>query len=136
MRNFILCLVLSLLFPSLASANSEYKECKRNCVEFSYTDNGYDITVLGNAADVVYNQSVRFNKPVPKNIPGEKQIIHLSRDKNEILPANTTTTTTSTPIDGGGSIVVVTVRVNGVIISQTVIIVDAEGRVRRTVDTL
>jgi hypothetical protein len=131
-RMFVgLLFVLAAIGSPAIAGDRAGKACQQSCVAVTQKAKGYVVQVREVDGSMNFNQYTTYPRgTVAARDIGESQIIDLTAGiALRKDGSGTSTQTTSTPLAGGGAVIVVTVWVDGVIISQTVIIVNAQGTV-------
>jgi hypothetical protein len=127
-------LAILMLFFSVKANAATTQTCKKNCAEITPTAQGYNVSVRDNDGMVVYAAAFKPNNSSAKSksITAAKQVVDLGYGESSLKGAETETTARRLP--GGGSVITITTRLDGVIIAQTVIIVDRNGGVIEITD--
>jgi hypothetical protein len=132
-RKFVALAILMLLVSVKTNAATA-QICKSSCAEITPTAQGYEVSVRDNDGMVVYAATFKPNNSSAKSKPitAPKKIVDLRYGEPSLKGAETETTARRLP--GGGAVITVTTRLNGVIVAQTVIIVDRNGTVIEITD--
>lgn len=118
--------------PSYAAKPSA-GACVSMCAEVVQHGIGYEIKVRAHDGSIIFSSFKQFEATVPREIVTTPQVVPLAADVDLSKTPGTSTSVTVTPLAGGGSVIIITTRVGGVVVSVTVIVVNASGQVVETV---
>lgn len=127
---------LALLLVCMGVAYASPEICFRNCVEITQNARTFSVSVRDNDGRAIFADTLMRSQVVTAHpVVGVPSTQVISLQSAAATSGTPTTTSQSTPLPGGGYMLVVEIYdSNGNFISETVIIVGADGKVIKQYD--